>query len=148
VAVQFGIATLKLGTFDVGLLQNTSIEFSYEIAQLYSGNKIFPVDVRVHTGTISGTAEYAELTAEGMEFLIGGSRATNVLTLISTDSPGLFALEIEVITDAITFTMTFNSVRSTKFALAFARDGHLIPNFDFNIEANSAGDVAVIDVGA
>ena len=48
-SVQFGIATMTFGGVNIGYLQNVSVDFAFDVAQLYSGNAIYPVDVRTHT---------------------------------------------------------------------------------------------------
>ena len=146
-AVQFGIATMVYGGVNIGYLQNVSIEFSFDVAQLYSGAAIYPIDVRTHTGTITGTAEFADLNAITFQKLLGGTRSLDTLTLSETDFPTTFALVTTVVTDSITFQITFNKVRSTSMSIPFARDNHLIPSFGFAVESDDSGNVATIDVG-
>jgi hypothetical protein len=146
-SVQFGIAAMNFGGVQIGYLQNVSMDFSFETATLYSGAAMYPVDVRSHTATISGTAEFADITAAALEKVLGGSRAGSTLTLSNTDAPTTFQLVVEIVTDSITFSITFNKCRSNKLSLPFVRDGHLIPSFDFQCEADSNGNVATIDVG-
>jgi hypothetical protein len=54
---------------------------------------------------------------------------------------------LTLITDGITFSITLLKCRSTKLALAFSRENHVIPNFDFSAEANDSNQVAIIDLG-
>ncbi len=146
-AIQFGMATMVFGGVPIGHLQNVTMDFSYDVAKLYSGNTVFPVDVRVHTGTVSGNAEFADLTAVAFEKILGGSLTGDTMSLTNTDRPEAFSLVCSLVTDGISFSITFPKVRSTKLSLAFVRDGHLIPNFDFEIEADTDGSVATIDIG-
>lgn len=146
-SVQFGIATMTLGGIDIGYLQGVTIDFSYDTADLYSGAAIFPVDVRTHTGSINGSAEFAQLNAVTFEKILGGTRTFDTIDLDDTDFPSTFQLVTTVVTDSLTFQITFNKVRATGLSLPFARDNHVIPNFSFKCEADASGNVATIDVG-
>lgn len=146
-SVQFGIATLSYGGKNVGFLQNVSIDFAFDQAQLFSGAALYPIDVRVHTGTITGNAEFADIDAATFQKLLGGTIAGDVLTVNNAAAPSTFQLILTLITDGITFKITLVKCRSTKLSMAFARDGHLIPNFDFSAESNSSDQVATIDLG-
>jgi hypothetical protein len=146
-AFQFGMADMVYGGEVIGCIQNASVDFSFNTAMLYCGNAIFPADVRTHTGTISGSAEFADLTATAFEKLLGGTRTGSSIELTSVSKPTTFQLVISLTTDGIPLVLTFNKVRSTKLALQFARDGHLIPNFDFSCEADANGTVATLDIG-
>jgi len=145
--VQFGIATMVFGGINIGYLQNVNVDISYDTAKLYSGAGLFPVDVRPHTGKITGSAEFADINAVAFEKLLGGTRTGDTIAVDNTDSPSSFQMVTTLITDAIPFILTFMKVRSTKLSLAMVRDNHLIPNFDFEIEADANGSVASIDVG-
>lgn len=138
---------MTFGGKNIGHLQNVSIDFSFDQAQLYSGAALYPADVRVHTGTITGNAEFADIDAASFQKLVGGSIGGDVLTINNSAFPSTFQLVLTLVTDGITFKITLVKCRSTKLSMAFARDGHLIPNFDFSAEANDAGSVATIDVG-
>ena len=146
-SVQFGIASINFGGTVIGYLQNVTINFSFETAQLYHGNNMYPVDVRSHTATITGTAEFADITAAAIEKVLGGTRTMDSIALVNTDAPSTWQLVAQIVTDSVTFAITFNKCRSNKLSLPFVRDGHLIPSFDFQIEADSNGNVATIDVG-
>jgi hypothetical protein len=146
-AVQFGIGTMKFGGTEIGCLQNVSIDFSFDVAQLYCGAGLFPVDVRTHTGTISGTAEFAELNAVAFNRILGGGIAGSVLTQTNMNKPDTFELELELITDAITFLITLKKCRSSQLSIPMSRDSHVIPSFQFQSEAATDGVVFTIDVG-
>jgi hypothetical protein len=145
--IQFGMATMLFGGEEIGCLQGVSLDFSFNTAELYCGNGIFPQDVRVHSGTITGNAEFADLTATAFEKILGGTRVNDTISLTESTKPSTFAMVTTLVTDGVSFVVTFPAVRSTKLSLAFVRDGHLIPNFDFSIEADANGSVATIDVG-
>lgn len=145
--IQFGMATMLFGGEEIGCLQGVSLDFSFNTAELYCGNGIFPQDVRVHSGTITGNAEFADLTATAFEKILGGTRINDTISLTESTKPSTFAMVTTLVTDGVSFVVAFPAVRSTKLSLAFVRDGHLIPNFDFSIEADANGSVATIDVG-
>ena len=69
------------------------------------------------------------------------------MQLDNTDAPSKFQMVTSLVTDGITFSITFKKVLSNKLSLAFARDGHLIPNFDFMVQADTDGSVATIEIG-
>lgn len=146
-AIQFGMADMVLGGQVIGCLQNVSVDFTFDIAELFCGSALYPRDVRVHTGRINGTAEFAELTTQGFQKLLGGSISNTKLTITSTSSPSTFQLVATLTTDGIAFILTFLKVRSTQLSIPFVRDGHLIPNFNFSCESDDSGNVATIDVG-
>lgn len=145
--IQFGMATMLYGGEEIGCLQNVSVDFSFSIAELYCGNGTFPQDVRVHSGKISGSAEFADLTAVAFEKILGGTRTGDTVAISDTSKPVTFQMVITLNTDGVNFVLTFKKVRSTKLSMAFVRDNHLIPAFDFSIEADTDGSVATIDVG-
>lgn len=146
-SVQFGIASMVFGGVNLGYLQGVNIDFNFDKAQLYAGGTIYPVDVRVHTGSITGNAEFANVTAEAFRILLGGTRTDTSIAVDNTDFPATFALVTTLVTDGITFSITFPKCRSSKLSLAMQRDQHLIPNFDFEVEADDDGSVATIEVG-
>lgn len=144
-SVQFGLAIMRLDTVTLGYMQNVTLDFNFEQAMLYAGSQIFPVDVRVHTGSISGNAEYADLNSVGVQKLLGGTRNTyGKITLSSTSYPGTWTCLLNMETDEKTFQITLNSCRSTKLSFAWARDSHIIPNFDFQAFSDANGVVGYI----
>ena len=70
-SVQFGLAIMRLDNVTLGYMQGVSLDFNFEQALLYAGSALFPVDVRVHTGSIAGNAEFADLNARGVHKLLG-----------------------------------------------------------------------------
>lgn len=143
--LNFGLATLSLNSTPVGKLQEVSLDFSFETAKLYAGNKIYPVDVRVHTGSITGNAAFADINAAVLLAVLGGSVLGTELTLTDVSFPDTFEMTLNGETDGIPISIYFPKVRSTKFSLPFMRDGHTIPNFDFEIESADDGSVATLD---
>ena len=146
-AIQFGMADMVYGGTTIGCLQNISVDFAFDVAELFCGSSLYPRDVRVHSGRITGSAEFAELTTEAFQKLLGGVITNTTLSIGESSAPGTFQLVATLTTDSITFILTFLKVRSTQLSLPFVRDGHLIPNFNFSCEADDSGNVASIDVG-
>lgn len=146
-AIQFGMADMVYGGVNIGCLQNMSVDFAFDIAELFCGSSLYPKDIRVHTGRITGSAEFAEITATAFQKLLGGTLTGSSLAIGESSAPGTFQLVSTLITDGVTFTLTFTKVRSTQLSLPFVRDGHLIPNFNFSCEADDSGNVATVDVG-
>jgi len=145
--IHFGIASMTFNGIPIGVLQGVSVDITFDTAKLYAGGSLFPVDVRTHTGSISGNAEFADLTAVAFEVLTGGTRSVHTVQVDNTDYPGTWALVTTLVTDSISFIITFPKCRSTKLSLAMARDQHLIPNFDFEVEADTDGSVMTIEIG-
>ena len=146
-AYQFGIADMNYGGEAIGCLQGVSIDFSFSTAMLHCGNSLYASDIRTHSGEITGSAEFADLNAVAFTKLLGGTRTGDTVALTQTSKPTVFEMVITLITDGITFTVTFPKVRTTKLSWAYVRDGHVIPSFDFVIEADTDGSVATIDLG-
>ena len=131
-SVQFGLAIMRLSGITLGYMQGVTLDFNFEQALLYAGSEIFPVDVRVHTGSISGNAEYADLNSVGVHKLLGGTQNKyGKITLSSSSYPGTWQALLHMETDNETFRVVLNTCRSTKLSFAWARDSHVIPNFDF-----------------
>ena len=72
-AVQFGIATLELGGKSIGIIQGVTMDFAFDQANLFAGGSAYAVDVRPHTGTIQGNAEFADIDGQTIQKIIGGT---------------------------------------------------------------------------
>jgi len=145
--IQFGIGVLTASGVNFGYLQEVSFDFEFEEALLHSGAELYPVDVRIHTGSIKGSAGFANIDVESFLKLLGGTVSGSVLTLTSTSQPIFFQLRFTCTTDSVSFIVTLNRCKSGKLSLPFSRTAHLIPNFDFNAYADGNGNVATIDCG-
>ena len=143
--VQFGIGIMRLDHVTIGHLQGISLDFSFDSATLHSGSKLFPVDVRTHTGSITGNAEFANINARALEKLLGGSvNNFGKMTINDTTAPLAFELLVQMSTDGRMFQIELKQVRSSKLSFSFSRETHVIPNFDFTAFANTAGLVGYI----
>ena len=146
-AIQFGLGTMRQDGEILGHLQNFSLDFSFDVAKLYSGAGLYPKDIRTHTGSITGSAEFANLTAKGVERLTGGTRTGTSVAIANTSYPNTWQLVFTMTTDSVTFTITLNECRATNLRFPFARDSHVIPNFDFEATADGSNSVGTIELG-
>ncbi|MBD3194361.1 MAG: hypothetical protein GF317_04850 [Candidatus Lokiarchaeota archaeon] len=128
-------------------MQGGSLNFNYEKASLYCGSALFPSDVKYHSGSITGSASYAELTAVGFEKLIGGTRTGSAISITKNSEPEYFQLEFTVTTDSVSFVVSLVRVTSGKLSMEFVRDNYIIPEFDFEAFADSSGTVGAIFAG-
>lgn len=146
-AIQFGIGTLAASGMTFGYVQGASVDFSFEEATLHSGANLYPIDVRIHTASITGTASYADIDAEAFKKLIGGSVSGSVITIISSSTPPYFQLIFTITTDGISLIITLNRAKSSSLSMAFERTAHVIPEFNFSAYADTSGTVCTINAG-
>jgi len=134
----------NVGPITMGILQNVSLDFSFDFAQLYGGSGVFPVDVRVHTGSINGQAEEAEMTGIFFALLTGGTQSNATVTFTNTTQPTEWQLELELATDSSDMNFTLNACRSSSFNVPFARDSHVITGFQFQAFADNSGNIGTL----
>lgn len=146
-AIQFGIGSLVASGMQFGYLQGASVDFSFEEATLHSGSGLYPIDVRIHTASITGSASYADIDVESLKKIIGGTVSGSVLTVTNSTAPSYFQLVFTITTDSISMIVTLVRSKSNSLALAFERTAHVIPEFNFSAYANSGGTVCTIDAG-
>lgn len=146
-SVQFGIGTLAASGMSFGYVQGASVDFSFEEATLYSGSGLYPVDVRIHTASITGSASYADIDAEAFRKILGGTVSGSVLTIVNSSSPPYFQLVFTITTDSISMVVTLVRAKSSSLSMAFDRTAYTIPEFNFSAYANNAGTVCTIDAG-
>ena len=141
-----GAPDSNTGPITIGILQNVSLDFSFDFAQLYSGSGLFPVDVRVHTGSINGQAETAELTSLFFQLMTGGTLSApgSTLTLTNVTEPTSWQLDLTLATDSVDMNFTLNACRSASFNVPYARDSHVIPGFQFQAFADSSDNIGTI----
>ena len=140
----------NIGPVTMGILQNVSLDFSFDFAQLYGGSGLFPVDVRVHTGTINGQAEEAELTGVFFSLLTGGAvtpaAESFTVPFTNTSQPTEWQLELELATDSVDMNFVLNACRSSSFNIPYARDSHVIVGFQFQAFADSSGNIGTLTI--
>jgi hypothetical protein len=147
-SIQFGLCTVKMDGETLANLQNINFDFSFSVAELLAGNGLYAIDVRTHSGSIKGKAEAGIVNALFFSKILGGTPVGSQIVYDNLDKPSTFELICELITDGVTFKLTFPKARATKTSFAFDRTKHVIPSFDFQIEANAvSGSVATIDFG-
>lgn len=151
--IQFGLATIYFDSEAVGYVQGGSLDFAFDKAQLYDGSGKFPIDVRTHTGRVSGSGKFAQLEAESFYKILGGTlediNQTHRQIITTSSEPPEIQLQFEVTTDSLTLRITLLKVISGQLSMEFARDGYIIPDFNFEAFADDDGDVAYVDlVGA
>lgn len=152
-AYQFGIGLLYAGPavseIEFGCVQGVTLDFSFEKAMLHCGNALYPRDVRIHTASITGKAQYADIDAESVAKILVGSAYSSgdTLTLTDTSKPDAFRIRFATTTDSITMTVTLNSVQSDSLSWSFARTDYVIPDFGFTAFADADGNVGTIDLG-
>jgi hypothetical protein len=145
--VSFGIGSLVASGMQVGYLQGASCDFAFEEASLYSGAGRYPIDVRIHTATITGTSSFADIDVEALKKLLGGTNVGSVLTITNTSAPSYFQLVFTTTTDSISLIITLLRAKSSSLSMAFERTAYTIPEFNFSAYADGSGNVCTIDAG-
>lgn len=138
--IQFGLGTMQADSLTFGYLQNVSIDFSFEEATLHGGTSLYPVDVQVHSASIEGSAEAADINTSMLAKVMGGTQSDGSLPILHTDKPPDWSLSWTMTTDEETFTMAANKCKSSKLGLSFERENYVIPNFDFSIYKDPASE--------
>lgn len=146
-AIQFGIGSLEASGMQFGYLQGASVDFSFEEATLHSGSGLYPIDVRIHTASITGSSSFADIDVEALKKIIGGTNAGSVLTITNSTSPNYFQLVFTITTDNVSMIVTLVRAKSSSLSMSFERTAHVIPEFNFSAYANSGGTVCTIDAG-
>jgi len=153
-AYQFGIGNLYAGPvgdeMEFGCLQGITVDFSFDRAQLYCGDALYPSDVRIHTSSITAKAQFAEINAESFYYLVGGNGYTagdTSITINEDTKPDAFRTRLLTTTDGISMIVTFQQCRTDALSFAFERTNYVIPDFGFTCFSDANGVVATIDLG-
>lgn len=151
---QFGIGTLYGGPsgneMEFGCVQGVTLDFGFDKAMLHCGSGLYPSDVRIHSASITGRAQYADIDTESLYKLLGGdsySAGDTVLTLKNTTKPSGFRIRFLTETDSVQIIFTLNNVITDSLSWSFARTDYVIPDFGFTAYADSNGTVATVDTG-
>jgi hypothetical protein len=151
---QFGIGTLYGGPInsemEFGCIQGVSLDYSFDKAQLYCGAGLYPSDVRIHTASVTGKAQFADIDAEAINKILGGYNYVAgqvVITLKNTTKPSAFRIRFLTTTDSIDIIFTLNSVASDSLSWSFGRTDYIIPDFGFTAYADANGVVGTLDLG-
>lgn len=153
-AYQFGIGVLYGGPvgneMEFGCVQGVTLDFSFERAMLHCGGALYPRDVRIHTASITGRAQFADIDGEAVYKILGGYgyvAGAKVLTLKDSTTPTAFRIRFTTTTDAITLIFTLNSCQTDSLSWSFGRTDYVIPDFSFTAYADASRNVATIDLG-
>jgi len=146
--IQFGIGTLTADSgadaLEFGYLQNVSINFSYDTAELHGGVGLYPLNVQTHSASIEGSAEFADINAAVLEKIIGGTQTDGSLAITSISKPPEWSLSWTMTTDAEILTFAAPKCKSSKLGMSFERENFVIPSFDFKIFQDTDGTVFTI----
>jgi len=153
-AYQFGIGTLYGGPanneMEFGCVQGVTLDYGFDKATLHCGAGLYPSDVRIHSASITGRAQFADIDAEAIYKLLGGesySAGDTLLTLNDTTTPVAFRIRFITTTDSVNIIFTLNNVITDSLSWSFARTDYVIPDFGFTAYADAAGVVGTLQLG-
>ena len=154
-AYQFGIGTLYAtisggSEMEFGCIQGVTLDFGFDRAMLHCGNNLYPSDVRIHTASITGRAQFADIDGEAMYHILGGdsySAGDHSVTLTDTTKPSAFQIRFLTTTDTVNLQFTLNSCFSESLSWSFGRTDYVIPDFGFVAFADANGVVGNIQTG-
>ena len=153
-AYQFGIGVLYGGPsgseMEFGCIQGVSLDFSFDKATLNCGNSLYPKDVRIHTASITGRAQFADIDGEAIYKIIGGDgyvAGQTQLTIKADTKPTAFRIRFLTTTDGVSLVFTLNNCQTDSISWSFSRTDYVIPDFAFTAYADSSNNVGTIDLG-
>lgn len=153
-ALQFGIGNMYSGPdhneSEFGCLQGVTLDFSYDRATMYCGAGLYPFDVRIHSSSISGKAQFAEVDAKAFYVLMGGDNyvpGNRLITLRDTTSPAAFRMRLVTTTDGVTMAVTLYQCRTDSLSFGMERTSYVIPDFGFTVFAGADHLIGTIDLG-
>jgi hypothetical protein len=151
---QFGIGVMYGGPsgseVEFGCVQGVTLDFSFDRAELHCGNDLYPQDVRVHTASISGRSQFADIDAEALYKVLGGDSYTpgdTDLTIKADTSPASFRIRFLTTTDGVNLQFTLNQCRTDSLSWNFGRTDYVVPDFSFTAFADSDGNVGTLELG-
>lgn len=153
-AYQFGIGTLFGGPvgseIEFGCVQGVTLDYGFDKAMLHCGAGLYPSDVRIHTASITGRAQYADIDGESVFKLLGGDGYTpgdTSIVLKDTTTPTAFRIRFLTTTDSVNIQFTLNRVITDSLSWSFARTDYVIPDFGFTAYADTSGNVGTLELG-
>jgi hypothetical protein len=153
-SVQFGIGLLYGGPanseMEFGCVQGVTLDFSFDKAMLHCGSALYPKDVRIHSASITGRAQFAEIDAEAIYKLLGGdsyAAGNKTITLKNDTKPAAFRIRFLTTTDGVSLIFTLNNCITDSLAWNFGRTDYVIPDFSFTAFADANDVVGTIDLG-
>ena len=151
---QFGIGTLYTGPaiseVEFGCVQGVTLDFGFDKAMLHCGAGLYPSDVRIHSASITGRAQYADIDGESLYKLLGADSyiaGDTILTLKNTTKPSGFRIRFLTVTDSVTLQFTMTNCITDSLSWNFSRTDYVIPDFGFTCFADATGTVATLNVG-
>ena len=151
---QFGIGTLYGGPdgseVEFGCVQGVTLDFGFDKAMLHCGAGLYPSDVRVHSASVTGRSQYADIDAESVYKILGGDAYTpgdTQIVLKNTTTPAGFRIRFLTTTDGVSLQFTMGNATTDSISWSFARTDYVIPDFGFTCYADSNNTVATIDIG-
>ena len=151
---QFGIGILYTGAVgsevEFGCVQGVTLDFGFDKAMLHCGAGLYPSDVRIHSASITGRAQFADIDGEALYKLLGADGFTTgdtVLTLKNTTKPSGFRIRFLTVTDSVSLQFTMMNCITDSLSWNFSRTDYVIPDFGFTCFADGNGTVATLSVG-
>jgi len=151
---QFGIGTLYGGAvgfeIEFGCVQGVTLDFGFEKAMLHCGSGLYPSDVRIHSASVTGKAQFADIDATAVFKLLGGDEYTagdSQIVLKNTTKPTGFRIRFLTTTDDVSLQFTMGNCIADSISWGFSRTDYVIPDFGFTCFADVNGTVATLDVG-
>jgi len=151
---QFGIGTLYCGPanaeVEFGCVQGVTLDFGFDKAMLHCGAGLYPSDVRIHSASVTGRSQFADIDAISVHTLLGGDDFTagdTQIVLKNTTKPVGFRIRFLTETDGVTLQFTMGNATTDSLSLSFARTDYVIPDFGFTCFADANNTVATIDIG-
>lgn len=148
------ISTLALvsggsATKTIARVQNVSINFSTELAQMRGGGDVYPVDSQSFDGKCEGSFEFSEQTATQLQ-LFGGVYASagassGTWTLSATSKPNPVSLVFQNVTNGVTGTYRIMRSYMNSIGNDFSRTDYMNPSYSFISQANNAGTVLTME---
>lgn len=151
---QFGIGVLyggpAISEMEFGCVQGVTLDFSFDKAMLHCGNALYPRDVRIHSASITGRAQYADIDGESIYKILGGDSYVDgdtSITIKDDTKPTAFRIRFLTTTDSVSLVFTLNNCQTDSLSWSFSRTDYVIPDFAFTAYADDSRNVGTIDLG-
>lgn len=136
-------------TKTVARVQNVSINYSTELAQMRGGGDIFPVDTQPFDGKVEGSFEAADTTATHLPIFFGGAyasggSASGTWSLTGASKPEPISLVFQNVTNGITSTYTIRKAFVSQLTDDFTRTDYMVPSYSFVAQANNFNQVMTV----
>lgn len=151
--MNFGVASLVLtptsgGDVTFGHLQEVSFDVTFTREYMRGGGNKMATHSRLKEKTIKGKARFAVISGAVLKAALGGTLTTalgvDTLAHTTNDEPLDFQVVAKNPSDGSELTLTFRRCQSEKLALAMTNEQYTIPDFDFVVLPNAAGNVFTV----